>query len=162
VDRKSLYEAAKKLSETRHNIGPDLSGQSIALYNSLLAEPKRLYAKRADIQGLLPWEPRRNIDLYQAEFEDSVSHLKSALELAAVRPSAKSQHTLSLSPFGVPDLRAFRAEIAEMGESDLVSCVFMDLDNFKAVNDTHNHDVGDGVIRTALYAIYFDTAPFPR
>jgi diguanylate cyclase (GGDEF)-like protein len=148
MDKNSLYEAVKRFSESQHFSNGLIFDQSIAQYNSLLAAAKGLYKKRADIQGLLSWNP--NTHLNTTEFEDSIVRLKSALELAALRSSAKLKPQLSLSQFGIPDLNAFKAEISTMREPDLLSCVFMDLDNFKAVNDTHNHEVGDDVIKDAI------------
>lgn len=148
MDKNSLYQAVTRLSQAQHSSHGLLYDQSIAQYNSLLAEAKSLYRKQADIQGLLSWDTNRHLDI--AQFEDSIVRLKSALELAAVRSSAKTKSSLSLSHFGVPDLTAFKAAISAIREPDLVSCVFMDLDNFKSVNDTHNHDIGDDVIKDAI------------
>src|SRR6185437_2574777 len=55
-----------------------------------------------------------------------------------------------LSHFGIPNLAAFKKEISNLVKDEVVSCLFMDLDNFKAVNDTHNHLVGDEVIKEVM------------
>ena len=54
------------------------------------------------------------------------------------------------SSFGIPNLTAFNRLIAKLKDRELISCLFMDLDNFKAVNDQFNHDVGDEVIQRTL------------
>ncbi|MCZ8499848.1 diguanylate cyclase [Vibrio lentus] len=42
-------------------------------------------------------------------------------------------------------------------ESEQFSLLFIDIDNFKCVNDTHGHDFGDKVLKQI--AVAFDAIP---
>lgn len=79
-----------------------------------------------------------------------------ALEAGVIDPQPPAEST-SLSHFGVPDLKAFKstlsALVSQLNDEELVSCVFMDLDNFKSVNDQHDHSVGDQVIQEAIRVV---------
>jgi diguanylate cyclase (GGDEF)-like protein len=58
------------------------------------------------------------------------------------------------SKFGISGEADFDAKlkvVAERGGS--VSVIFLDLDNFKSVDDNHDHEVGDQVIRETITII---------
>ena len=57
----------------------------------------------------------------------------------------------SVSKFGVPDHRAFQETLGELRSDETpISLVFLDLDNFKSVNDNYSHKLGDKVIEETI------------
>jgi diguanylate cyclase len=77
------------------------------------------------------------------EVRHEVDHLKKQLEV-----SHKEAHTDPLT--GIGNRRAMDKFIADSLDEDSVdnfSCVILDLDYFKRINDQHGHMVGDSVLR---------------
>lgn len=59
---------------------------------------------------------------------------------------------------GLPNRRAFEAVLArEVGlaaeRNEPICVAFCDIDNFKAINDTHGHDAGDRILRQVAMAL---------
>jgi diguanylate cyclase (GGDEF)-like protein len=61
---------------------------------------------------------------------------------------------ITTSEFGIPDASAFRKSLDACNQDGTpISVIFLDLDNFKSVNDNHDHKVGDEVIEEALTVV---------
>jgi len=84
----------------------------------------------------------------------------TALLLAALRDSLKRQHDLARTDAltGIYSRRAFEErlehdlDLARRHRSPL-TLIFVDLDNFKTLNDTSGHEAGDAVLRAAARAL---------
>jgi diguanylate cyclase (GGDEF)-like protein len=75
-----------------------------------------------------------------------LSEVNKALELEA-RDLAGQAHIDPLT--GVLNRQGLRAALMSTSNllSDPMAVIFIDIDHFKSVNDTHGHDVGDDVLR---------------
>ena len=69
----------------------------------------------------------------------------------AEAPADVSEFEDQIGTFGVRNTTSLDAKLRRAAERcEVVSVLFMDLDNFKAVNDEFDHATGDQVIREAL------------
>ncbi len=83
----------------------------------------------------------------KAAAADETRDLIARLEAARSDAEARSM-TDALT--GLPNRRGFEREVAKLTELGVPFAVFaIDLDYFKAINDTHGHAVGDAVLREA-------------
>jgi diguanylate cyclase (GGDEF)-like protein len=65
--------------------------------------------------------------------------------------TARARKSTFVSKFGVPDHRAFLEALkTPEQEGAPVSVIFLEIDNFKSVNDNHSHKVGDQVIEETI------------
>ena len=78
------------------------------------------------------------------------------IALVATRRDEEAEHILARTDrlTGLLNRLGFDEELARAAESaESVAIAFLDLDDFKSVNDTYGHDVGDDVLRAAAARI---------
>ncbi|MCX7863702.1 MAG: GGDEF domain-containing protein [Novosphingobium sp.] len=93
----------------------------------------------------------REIEAEMTRSEQETAALRASLE--AARREAEMDHLT-----GLPNRRAFEAalkhEYEEAARNGEPLCVAIcDLDHFKRINDTHGHDAGDRVLRSAAKSL---------
>jgi diguanylate cyclase (GGDEF)-like protein/PAS domain S-box-containing protein len=76
-------------------------------------------------------------------------HVSVFSDIRAIRAAEKKLQNLLLEDLltGLPNYRAFLEHIKTKTEGAHFALVFIDLDNFKNINDTYGHDQGDEVIK---------------
>ena len=96
--------------------------------------------------GLTALSLRRQLEVSDAE-RALLANINGALKLEARELAGQAHH----DPLtGVLNRQGLRAELMNTSGllADPMSVVFVDLDYFKRINDTHGHDAGDDVLRT--------------
>ena len=90
----------------------------------------------------------------------SQGHVSVFADIRAIREAEqKLQNLLNEDQLtGLPNYRAFQAYIQQKEAGALFAILFIDLDNFKNINDTFGHDQGDEVIRQIAQHLQ-DTLP---
>lgn len=79
----------------------------------------------------------------------SQGHVSVFSDIRAIREAEKKLQDLLHEDLltGLPNYRAFLAHIQKKVEGGRFAILFIDLDNFKNINDTYGHDQGDEIIR---------------
>lgn len=78
----------------------------------------------------------------------SQGHVSVFSDIRAIREAETKLQNLLLEDLltGLPNYRAFLGHITQKVEGAHFAILFIDLDNFKKINDTYGHDQGDEVI----------------
>lgn len=108
------------------------------------------------------WLERADLDLLAAFAELGALACRNAADLAAAQQAASLDSLTGLSNHGAFQDR-LREELsrAERDESGL-ALVLMDLNDFKQVNDTFGHIVGDALLRAVADALRMSVRPYDQ
>jgi len=98
-------------------------------------------------------------DLIRPTYEDLADPenwvtITDAGKLALETKQFKTGMIVGQGKFGVQDTSTLREKISQSEKQNKpISLLFLDLDNFKSVNDDYDHDTGDQVIKESLAII---------
>lgn len=103
-------------------------------------------------------EAGKRISALQYEIEQDREEIRRFAAELAVSNRRLQEAALTDSLTGFPNRRFFVERLAEVWDTAEVSrselsCIAIDVDRFKAINDAHGHDVGDRVLRAVADAI---------
>lgn len=114
-------------------------------YSAIGIESEQAFDAYMQYEGIEELMYRR----YQAKPDNDSRVFLTPGEFAGSRLDVRMV-AASLSKFGIPDHSTFKSYVTRPPEVEPTSCIFMDLDNFKPINDDFDHSVGDRVIQEAI------------
>lgn len=138
------------LGQWLQRMAPDLHTLDESLWDTLLAEHEAMHVAIRDVCAS-PATVTPGLRQRLADFERHQTNLVSALQRLKTMVLSR---TLTRDPLTQLPLRhglreefeALRAQASRRQEA--VYALLLDLDHFKAINDTHGHAAGDAVLRT--------------
>jgi diguanylate cyclase (GGDEF)-like protein len=96
---------------------------------------------------------RRSCDAFAVQFAAQYDQERAELQAQLAESRAQLEHKATHDPLtGLENRSSFFDRLEEvirpaLDRSEAVAVLFVDLDNFKAINDQFGHAVGDGVLR---------------
>ncbi len=117
------------------------NGEQIKVHSVSILEPRT----QTIITG---WSELPIDEDYASSFSTLIGHTSSAIEMSGLL--GRFRHSAGHDPLtGLANRRNLDDELRELtGKPGLLSVAFIDLDDFKSINDSFGHDLGDKVLVT--------------
>ncbi|MBB3034916.1 GGDEF domain-containing protein [Alteriqipengyuania lutimaris] len=141
-------DLARETKRQAHGVGRDIAEESQVIRDGAQGE---------DLKGAI----RRIIDRAD-EAERELSTASSRIDRLQRDLDEARNKALIDELTGIPNRRATRATIQDLEIRKVRYCVsIIDIDHFKAINDTYGHAVGDRALRLVAEALTEALAPWP-
>lgn len=146
-----------ELAEVQSDIGRDEIGEMAEKYNFMVNRIKALVNEitqaRDEVDALLDEKIKANglLSTANADLEAANEELSTSLTEIQIRDE-RIQELVYVDPLTGLDNRYSISNkinfcLSEIAANKLYAFAFLDIDNFKNINDTYGHDVGDEVIK---------------
>ena len=148
-DKDGTIISANKLFETYFGSSQNILGKKLSEWKRDVIADKLINVSgreelRISVNGeerVLVFGEEPLIDIFRVRMGGICIFRDVTIERHFERQAIESANTDFLT--GLDNRRSFSGKIDELKQSDMITIITLDLDNFKAVNDTYGHHVGD-------------------